>query len=475
MNGRYSLVVSARDWDSWCQHFAVDDERMAFGYCGGNLTDERTELIVRATDLPGDHEYRRQSWGGVALKAGLAGPRLIRARGCAAFIDAHSHPFTDAPSPSSTDLGGAVTLRRILSDLAPGAALACLIFGRQSSVWAGVLSANGNLWGPVEQIVVLGLDRRTVVVPVNAHLGRLRSTNWDARTLEVLGSQGASEVRRLKVVVIGGGGVGSAVIRQLSGYIDDIAIVDPDVVEAHNAPRLYNYAAGDEGQPKVWVHAREVLRAFPDVTIRTVQARFPSGGSLDLLKRADFVFCCPDNNLTRYAVCQGTARYFKPVIEVGCGGKKSEAGLALGYHVRLQVPGSACLACNGMDLRDLEDESSTEFKRQAGYVAGGEPVNGELMPLTTRAAADAVDLFFRYVTGYLPYVPRHLYADVANLRLIDATAGFRPQPGCTLCGDNDDSIAGTGDLGGPDAGLNQPPEGGDRATEQTGLDDPVSA
>jgi len=47
-------------------------------------------------------------------------------------------------------------------------------------------------------------------------------------------------------------------------------------------------------------------------------------------------------------------------------------------------------------VRDrLEDPATTEEKKRRGYIEDGAEVAGELAPLTTRAAADAVDVFLR--------------------------------------------------------------------------------
>ena len=152
----------------------------------------------------------------------------------------------------------------------------------------------------------------------------------------------------------------------------------------------------------------------------------------------------------------------KPVIEVGCGGRRVNGEIAaLGYHVRLQVPGFACLACNGLDLHDLEDPSTSDLKRRIGYLGDSEIIAGELMPLTTRAASDAVDIFFRYVAGYIQAVPRHLYFDALRLQVIDATEAYKPNPDCSICGKGRDELCGLGDASTTDQCLLPAPEGGE--------------
>lgn len=455
----HSIVVTEEHWSSLLRHFEYHDERMGFAYCGISSVDGQREFLVREIDLPGDDEYRSQGACGISLKAEHVVERVMKARGYGAFLDLHSHPFTEHPSPSGTDAAGARVQLRVLRDLAPGVFLVRMVFGRNGTVWADVAERDVGDWTPVDRIVVLGASRRRVVRPVNAdkHLG-YESRLQDLRAAAVLGSESVASIRCLRVAVIGTGGVGSAVIAQLRGYVDDLAVVDPDVIESHNASRLYHYADGDDGEAKVVVHKREIQRAFPACRVHALRAAFPDEGSLELFKRADVVFCCPDHNAVRYAAATAAARFMKPLIEVGCGGKTADGRIVgLGYHVRLQIPGQPCLACNGLDLTQLEDPSSSAMKRRIGYVTDGDLVAGELMPLTTRAAADAVDLFFRYMTGYAPTV-RHLYFDALRFQALDLSDAHDSRRDCTLCGSTQLRIAGAGDRLGSDQQLLPAPD-----------------
>lgn len=445
-----TIVITGGDWQAIINHFsACQDERMAFAYCGSISLPNERQYLIRFIDLPEDGEYRFQGIARVSLKAECVIPRIARAKGHAAFIDAHVHPFTECPTPSSTDNQGANEQFKVLQDLAPNTALIRMVFGRSEKVWAEVSDPDSLQWKPINEIVILGLNGRRVLIPFNiSKTSVVKNTEQlrDTRTIAVLGTEGASTIRNVKVAVLGVGGVGSSVTAQLRGYVDHLTLVDPDTVELHNAPRLYHYADGDEGRPKVAIHKREVHRAFPHATIETLQTRFPDEASLNLIKQADIIFCCPDHNAVRYAAAQVGARFMKPIIEVGCGGKRIDGQIvALGYHVRLQVPGANCLACNGLDLRGLEDQSSTDMKRHIGYLNEDELIAGELMPLTTRAAADAVDMFFRYMNGYTPLISRHLYFDALRFQTIDLTNTYTSHPDCTLCGDLEHSLIAMGD------------------------------
>ena len=443
---KISLIVPETDWKALMGHLLKDqEERMAFGFCGVSKTARIRQYLLRRLDLAREDEYRFQGAAGVSLRAENVVGRLMEARCHQGFMDAHSHPFSRHPRPSATDQEGARVQYKVLRDLAPGVDLLRIIVGSGETVWAEVAVDGQELcWSGIDEIVVLGRHARRVIIPVNA--GRIRSDNHDdhdRRTAAVIGEEMAQFMRSFHVAVIGVGGVGSAVVAQIRGYIGHLTIVDPDIVTDHNAPRLYHYKAGDEGLPKVLIHERGIHEAFPGVEIRAIQEEFPGEKSLEALKDADIWLCCPDHNAVRYAVSRAAARYMKPVIEVGCGGKRSPEGkiVALGYHVRLQVPGGICLACNGLDLRDLEDPESTAKKRDAGYVEGGEDlIQGELMPLTTRAASDAVDMLFRYVTGFIDQTPGHIYFDALRLKVVDLSESYTPEPGCSICGE---SLAGS--------------------------------
>ena len=140
----YSIVVTEKQWNILLRHFDQPDERMAFGYCGMSSTDGDSEFLLRDIDCPGAEEYRSQSPFGISLRAEHVVQRVIKAREHAAFLDLHSHPFTEYPAPSGIDDAGATVQLRVLRDLAPGVILVRLVLGRGESVWAEVAGARAR-------------------------------------------------------------------------------------------------------------------------------------------------------------------------------------------------------------------------------------------------------------------------------------------------------------------------------------------
>jgi molybdopterin/thiamine biosynthesis adenylyltransferase len=465
-----TLIVRESDWRRLDAHFAGSGlERMAFGLCGGTVAGEAGPvLLLRSLDIPVEQEYRNQGPSSVSLNAAYAPPRAVRARetGAVAWLDAHSHPFASEPWPSCVDERGAMEQARLFLTSAPGVWLLRMIFSGSGAIWAAASPTDSIRWEPIQSVVVLSPHRRLVITPVNAPHGEAPPGDdpHHLRTRAVLRRNGEQTLAGVHAMVIGLGGTGQALVRQLSGYIRDWTLVDPDVVELHNAPRLHYYREGDVGMPKVEAVARGLREAFPDRRVQVIAAPFPDGVPQSALRRADLIFCCPDSHTVRYAAAVEAARWMQPLIEVGCGGKRAGGTIsALGYHVRLQAPDGPCLVCNGLDIRDLEDPTSTAGKRRAGYLGDDGTVPGELMSLTTRAAADAAEIAIRFLTGYAePAAPTHIYYDALQFRSVDLTGSGMCQAGCHLCSTDSDSIAGVGDGGETEAVL-ACPKGGDNA------------
>lgn len=431
----YTLVASSVTWNRLREHLLGNQaERMAFGYCSAGSYRGRIRLRLHDVVFPSDEEYSEQRAARVALRAADTIPYLIRAKGAAAFLDAHSHPFADVPCPSITDTNAASRQFVSLQGPSPGAALVRIIMSADGRVWADVHTEPDTTM-PVQQIQVLHREGLEVVVPVNSGVRERNSIqDIDDRTKACLGEYRLSIMRRLSVGLVGLGGVGSMVARLLAGVVGELILIDPDHLEPHNAPRVWFAGARSRGS-KVGAAKRALQMAFPQLRVRRCADSFPSLRTTKLLAAVDFLFVCPDHNAVRYSASRFAAAGLLPLIEVGCGGRTVNGELsALGYHIRLQVPGGPCLTCNGLDLGKLEDPSTTELKKRQEYIDDGEMIPGELAPLTTRAAADAVDVFHRYCTGYPGSPPLQLYSDSLNLKTLDLSESYHPQTDCPICG-----------------------------------------
>jgi adenylyltransferase/sulfurtransferase len=189
------------------------------------------------------------------------------------------------------------------------------------------------------------------------------------RILTGFGPDAQRKLADAYVVVIGAGGLGSAVLPALAAAgVGTIAIVDDDVVDASNLHRQTLYAVSDVGRPKVDAAADALLALAPDITIVRHGIRFATGVTFDLLLDADLVIDGSDNLDTRYLANDAAAIRAIPMVW----------GSALRYSAQVGVAWDE----KGVDYRDLfpeqplDDEETCEV---AGVLPTVCAVGGAMM------------------------------------------------------------------------------------------------
>ncbi|WP_438853763.1 ThiF family adenylyltransferase [Agromyces sp. M3QZ16-3] len=135
------------------------------------------------------------------------------------------------------------------------------------------------------------------------------------RVLPGMGAAGQQRLAGAHVVVLGAGGLGSAVIPALAAAgVGRLTIVDDDVVEPTNLHRQTLHHDADVGRPKVDSATDAALLLAPDAEVRGVRARFDAGNADDLLVAADLVVDGTDDILTRYIADDAAARAGIPLV-----------------------------------------------------------------------------------------------------------------------------------------------------------------
>jgi molybdopterin/thiamine biosynthesis adenylyltransferase/rhodanese-related sulfurtransferase len=121
------------------------------------------------------------------------------------------------------------------------------------------------------------------------------------RVLTGFGSDAQRALAEAHVLVIGAGGLGSAVIPALAAAgVGTISIIDDDTVELSNLARQTIHGVADIGRPKVDSAADAVARLSPETTVIRHNARFVDKNSFDLMLDADILVDGSDNFATRY-------------------------------------------------------------------------------------------------------------------------------------------------------------------------------
>lgn len=184
-----------------------------------------------------------------------------------------------------------------------------------------------------------------------------------------------------RVLVVGAGGLGSPVLRLLAASgVDHITVIDDDVVDESNLHRQTLYASSDVGRSKIEQTARVLRELSPDLSVRTIEARFVPGTAMDLLSGHTLVVEGADNLATKFLVADAAHLAGVPAVQAGA---VRWAGWAF-----CALPGSACLRCLFEDIPRGQVETCAE----AGVVG---PVVGVLGGLEAA-------LVFRLLQGERP-------------------------------------------------------------------------
>jgi molybdopterin/thiamine biosynthesis adenylyltransferase/rhodanese-related sulfurtransferase len=115
------------------------------------------------------------------------------------------------------------------------------------------------------------------------------------------GQAGQDRLAAARVVVIGAGGLGCAVLPALAAAgVGTITVVDPDVVELTNLPRQTLFTEADLDRPKAEVAVEALSLLAPDAVLTSRVEAFGARNGLDLLIDADLVIDGSDSVETRY-------------------------------------------------------------------------------------------------------------------------------------------------------------------------------
>jgi sulfur-carrier protein adenylyltransferase/sulfurtransferase len=130
-----------------------------------------------------------------------------------------------------------------------------------------------------------------------------------------VGMGGQLKLKQAKVLVIGTGGLGSAITIYLAAAgVGKLGLVDSDVVEVSNLQRQVLHRTGDVGRPKLISACQTLQEINPLVQIETYEARFGRRNALEIAKPYDIVVDGTDNLPTRYAASDACVLLGRPFV-----------------------------------------------------------------------------------------------------------------------------------------------------------------
>jgi sulfur-carrier protein adenylyltransferase/sulfurtransferase len=149
--------------------------------------------------------------------------------------------------------------------------------------------------------------------------------------LPEIGAEGQARLRAARVLVIGAGGLGSAVLQYLcAAGIGRLTIVDHDRVEESNLHRQPIYRMSDVGSLKAQAARDALLGANPEVRIDAICERLTPANAQRLVAGVDVVVDAADSFAVTYVVSDECQRSKTPLISASVLGLSGYVGAFCG-------------------------------------------------------------------------------------------------------------------------------------------------
>ncbi|MGV5034070.1 ThiF family adenylyltransferase [Streptomyces sp. NRAIS4] len=217
-----------------------------------------------------------------------------------------------------------------------------------------------------------------------------------------MGDRGQEALARLRVAVVGLGGVGSILVEELARLgVGELVLIDSETVDATNVPRLLAAERTDIERQKTDLAARNASRANPQIRLTKIPRRVENPEALRELVLCDWIFLAADSHSDRHWVNAVVHEFLIPATQVGVKIPISRDGSIGQIHTatRLIAPGIGCMWCNGLiDPTELAIEMHPEAEREQARYLPGVPAPS-VMPFNTLAVGEAVTHFLLASAG----------------------------------------------------------------------------
>ena len=133
--------------------------------------------------------------------------------------------------------------------------------------------------------------------------------------LPEVGESGQEKLQQAKVLIIGLGGLGAAVLPYLAAAgIGEIGLVDADVIEVSNLQRQVIYKTAAVGKSKVAEAKKMALELNPNLKINAIEERVNAKNAISLFERYDIIVDGTDNLSTKYLINDACCVTNKPFV-----------------------------------------------------------------------------------------------------------------------------------------------------------------
>jgi molybdopterin/thiamine biosynthesis adenylyltransferase len=432
----------------------LTQETKCFLLCRTLESESRVVFLVREVVPVPDEAYAQRTASLVEMRPEFVHTLLVR---CAqqgyALLEAHTHPWSTHPRFSAVDDRSDLQKFQATHSMSPPFRHGSLVFGYDMSFAGRFWDYAREAIAPIVRLQVLELP------PCTLYGTDYQPMEWASaeravydRQVRAFGVEGQALLSRLRVAVVGVGGLGSQIATALALLgVGQLLLIDPDRLELSNLNRVIgaSYAQAARRWRKVHVLAQRLNRARPPAqrTVVPLPLDARARDALAYLLSCDLIVGAVDSAVVRQYLNTVAVCALIPYLDAGVG-VRSENGRLVegGGQVQVVIPGTtACLACVGRGIRQSVEEQLTPHQRElsirGGYIQGEAIPNPQVVFLNGVVANLLVWELVKLTTRCTPVQP-YVYYDLLGQHAFPACA--KRNTDCLLCAVHPDSLLGQG-------------------------------
>lgn len=151
------------------------------------------------------------------------------------------------------------------------------------------------------------------------------------RILAEVGTEGQARLSAGRVLIVGAGGLGCAVLQYLvAAGVGQLSVIDPDTVEESNLHRQPLYRTSDLGQLKVHAARAALLQSNPGVRIDALAERLTAANAPHRVQATDVVVDAADSLAVTYILSDACQRADTPLVSASVLGLAGYVGAFCG-------------------------------------------------------------------------------------------------------------------------------------------------
>ncbi|MCE0723164.1 HesA/MoeB/ThiF family protein [Legionella resiliens] len=157
--------------------------------------------------------------------------------------------------------------------------------------------------------------------------------------LEEIGIHGQEKLQKARVLCVGAGGIGAALLPYLAGAgVGTIGIIDDDLIEESNLHRQILYQEKEIHQSKAAIAKLRLQALNSKINVQSYEFRLNAENAEEIIAKYDLVADCSDNFYTRYLTHEVCFNLEKPYIYASAYQFKGHCSLFYGKQ-------NPCLQC----------------------------------------------------------------------------------------------------------------------------------